>query len=66
MNLGAESTESLISEGEKDIIFEACKEPNEEVTVKNIESLCEEIEREMLKENKKLNIADKKEEILDL
>jgi hypothetical protein len=66
MNLGAESTQSLISEGEKDIIFEACKLPNKEVTVKNIECLCEEIEREMLKENKKLNIADKKEEELDL
>lgn len=66
MNLGAESTQSLITEGEKDIIFEACKSENEEVAIKNIEHLCEEIEKEMLKENKKLDIADKKEEELDL
>lgn len=66
MNLGASSTQSLLSEGEKDIIFEACKDDKGEASVANIENLCEAIEREMLNENKKLNVENQKDKEMDL
>jgi hypothetical protein len=66
MNLGVESTQNILTEGEKEIIFEACKNDKSEATVANIEKLCEAIEREMLNENKAMKVDNQKDRELDL
>lgn len=46
-----DSSESLLTSGEKDIIFDACSVEDGQASVLKVESLCEAIEREMLSEN---------------